>query len=750
MQIYEGIVWPKFFQRPLLGLSGLLRFPEAASESHPPVGSIADVTASKVLWPRSEHHERHLLVANGIFMKNNIAVSWLLMGCLFGGQQAFAAREVAYATSPSWIDVAPAPTLSATAAEATYRVVYYDTQVRISAQGVETYTAYRIKLLKPEALALGSVVAIWQPDAGGVTVHQLRLIRDGKLIDVLKQAKFTVLQRENNLELAMLDGRLTATLQVPGVQVGDELEFAATLLQKDVTLGDHAFGVGALPSDGAPGAFRISVQWPKDLDLRWVVSKDFLVPKVLEVDGQKRLQLEQRDAPSAVFTDGAPGRFNVRRLLEYSDFKDWQEISKRLSSLYERAAKVSASSSLQTQIKAIKSGSNDPMVRAEAALRLVEEQVRYVYSGMDGGNFTPSTAEETWQRRFGDCKAKTVLLMALLRELGVQAEPMLVNLAGGDGLNERLPSPALFNHVLVRAVLGGKTYYLDGTRLGDLQLDRLPQTTFRWGLPLRAEGASLEAMPLRTPDEPDTIMVVEMDVTAGIDADTKVHMRQVMRGDGAIKVKSVLAAASAGDVDKFLRQYWQKSSDWVVIDSVGWRQSDVSNAVELSVSGSQVLDWSGDDTSGYRYTIPGAGFSPPSRLRRDKTQDQSAPWAVNYPDYRCWVTTVRLPDAGQQWQWTYHANPENRVMGGVHYWRAAALTGNVMRTVMSKRALVPEITAAEASQLNRDIAGFNNNMSHVDQTKKTGQALTRNLPAPFAVETDWLNTAAPCGPEAGK
>ncbi|WP_404482684.1 transglutaminase domain-containing protein [Novosphingobium sp. BL-52-GroH] len=65
---------------------------------------------------------------------------------------------------------------------------------------------------------------------------------------------------------------------------------------------------------------------------------------------------------------------------------------------------------------------------------------------------TPATAEETWQRRYGDCKGKTALLLALLRELGIEAQAVLANNSGNDnGLAERLPSPRMFDHVLVRA-----------------------------------------------------------------------------------------------------------------------------------------------------------------------------------------------------------------------------------------------------------------------------------------------------------
>lgn len=96
---------------------------------------------------------------------------------------------------------------------------------------------------------------------------------------------------------------------------------------------------------------------------------------------------------------------------------------------------------------------------------MVREQVRYIYVGIAGGNLTPATADETWQRRYGDCKGKTTLLLALLNELGIDAEAVLVNNSGiDDGFNQRLPSPGLFDHVLVRAKIDGREYWMDGTR----------------------------------------------------------------------------------------------------------------------------------------------------------------------------------------------------------------------------------------------------------------------------------------------
>ena len=66
-----------------------------------------------------------------------------------------------------------------------------------------------------------------------------------------------------------------------------------------------------------------------------------------------------------------------------------------------------------------------------AALALVQDQVRYVFLGMNEGALVPADAEETWTRRFGDCKGKSALLVALLRALDIDAEPVAVNALAG-------------------------------------------------------------------------------------------------------------------------------------------------------------------------------------------------------------------------------------------------------------------------------------------------------------------------------
>src|SRR5262249_34967074 len=127
-------------------------------------------------------------------------------------QDAADPRAVRIAHAPGWTLPPPVPSATAAPDGAALRIIYSDNQVRIGAQGPENFLAYRVKILKPEALAVGSVSVAWNPAAGSLTVHRLHIVRGEKVTDVLSSTPFRVLQREEGLETAMLDGYVFDTV----------------------------------------------------------------------------------------------------------------------------------------------------------------------------------------------------------------------------------------------------------------------------------------------------------------------------------------------------------------------------------------------------------------------------------------------------------------------------------------------------------------------------------------------------------
>ena len=386
--------------------------------------------------------------------------------------------------------------------------------------------------------------------------------------------------------------------------------------------------------------------WAGDKKLKWSGTSDLGQLTVAEHDGEHELDYELKAPAGVVLTDGAPARFNVHRLIEYSEFGDWSEVAGKVAPLFDKAAQLAPDSPIRAEAQRIAKASADPEARARAALQLVQDRIRYVYVGLDSGNYRPASADDTWKRRFGDCKAKTVLLMALLRELGIQGEAVLVNSKGVDGADQRLPTPQVFDHVLVRATIGGKTFWLDGTRLGDRKLSATLQVPSRWVLPVKPVAAKLEAVSEEALSRPRSSTVMDIDATAGTDKPAKVFVEVVNRSDEAPAMRAALASLSREDADRQLKAYWRQGDSWLEPSTVSWRYDDLQQALILTARGDGKMDWEGNAKDGRQLDVMGGGFTPPNEMHRPAEQDQQAPWAVDkFPSFSRWTTIIRLPPA---------------------------------------------------------------------------------------------------------
>lgn len=688
-----------------------------------------------------------LLALKGLKLNRIVILTATIVGLLHMSAVISAATDnIQYRPPASWVLPPPTATPGGLSTNAAVRIDYLDNQVRITPDGTEEeYTAYRLKIMKPEGLAAGNITLTWQPDTGGMTVHYVRLVRNGQVSNILASTKFIILQREAQLEQSVLTGQRTATLQVPGLEVGDELELAVTIDKRDAGLDGRVAGLMQFPVVGTPGVFRFRLIWPSGRKLEWRATKDLPRIEPIIADAWTSLDVTLQNPSGAIPTEGAPARYNVRRLIEYSDFRSWPDLSRQLAPMFERAATLSANSEIKAEAAAIAARTKDPVKRAQAALQLVENRVRYVFMALNGGNYIPATADETWKRRYGDCKAKAVLLVAVLRELGIEAEPALVNSHGGDGLDERLPGPRVFDHVIVRAVVSGKIVWLDPTRVGDRYLDNLP-SPYHWALPLTVSGVALEKIPPHDDEFPSLISIIDIDATAGFNHDAHVDMRNIVRGDEAFGIQAQLTRMTPDDADRALESYWRSQADWITPKKVAWHYDQRRHAIELEVIGDGNPGWTGDSQAGHSLTIPGAGFYPPDFLRRPADEDQSAPWSVNYPHFKCWATTIHLPKAGKAFGWSLYAEPMNQRLGGTLYWRNSGFSGNIVRTVESSHSYEPEVTPEEAKVVNQSIATFNNNMSTISEESSENIIKGVSHVLPFDDKVDWLNAPSPCSP----
>lgn len=618
---------------------------------------------------------------------------------------ALAAPKPAYGPPAKWVQVAEAPPPPPADNAPAVQTLLDDNQSRLTPQGDAYYNRRVRKILKAEGLpSMTSFSVTWDPDDEQVTVHTLRIIRDGKTIDLLdKGKKMLVLRRERDLERAMLDGRMSASQQIEGLQVGDILDASWTHAGRDPVAGNRSYDMEGLSFPGVASRYRARLSWPTGTPIRYRTTEGFGEPKTTEADGWTYLELDATNIQAPKPPVGAPQRYRRLGTLETSSFASWNEISQIMAPLYARTAVIDPASDLRAEIAAIAQKSADPKVRAFEALKLVEDKTRYFFIGIGDGGYVPAPADETWRRKFGDCKGKTVLLLAILKELGVEAEPALVSLGFGDGMDERLPSLAAFNHVIVRATVGGKVYWLDGTRTGDRSgLDALKPPPHRWALPIRAAGSDLEAIVQPPLDAPMIEARLRFDATKGLDERAGVSMSTRLTGDAANAMRQAVATNTRTDLERAFRQQMSAGMSWVELEKIDWQDDAQNDAFELRASGTADLDWRKNPDLGMReYKVSTSTNQTPGFPRREPGPNRDAPYAVAFPFYIRATTEFVLPAGGKGF--TVRGPSGQETVGGMELRRASGIENGVARFVTDMRSLTPEISAADAEAATRSL-----------------------------------------------
>lgn len=402
----------------------------------------------------------------------------------------------AFASSYGDFDVAPAPAWAEPAAvdfaAATPRDVarfgihdlLLDHQVRVTGSEDSHFHRTVRKVLSPSGVQNASELSFdFDPSFERLVLHSISIVRDGRTVNALKPGEVRVIEKEDDSADRIYDGELTALVFVDDVRPGDVLDFSWSIVGRNPLLGGRFVDeIDFSPS--VPAAhIRHRILWPATRTLHYRASAPDLVPAVEDHDGVRTFSWEQRNVEPIELEDDAPAWYEPWRFVQLSEFDGWNAVAQWAADLFVvDAPSQQLIDATAAKIRAAHPRQQDQLV---AAIRLVQDDIRYLGLEMGKNSHEPRQPSETLTQRWGDCKDKSLLLSALLRALGADATPALVNTKLRRRLDDRLPSPFLFDHVITRCRLSNRTYWIDAT--------------------LSEQGGALET--LDTPDDERALVV---------------------------------------------------------------------------------------------------------------------------------------------------------------------------------------------------------------------------------------------------
>ncbi|QEO96789.1 transglutaminase [Xanthomonas oryzae pv. oryzicola] len=404
----------------------------------------------------------------------------------------------------------------------------------------------------------------------------------------------------------------------------------------------------------------VRVRYPATTSLQWRISAPGFGHDVRTVDGVTLLNIGATHVAAVQEEKDAPDDVDPYGLIEVSSAGRWGAVAAWAAQLYPGAFKDTQVAARMVQ--SLKLHSDDPQGGLLRAVAFVQGEIRYVGLDMGENSHAPHAPEVTLRNRYGDCKDKATLLIALLQLAGSRAEPVLVNSDKDHGLEKRLPSPYAFDHVVVRAHLPQGEVWVDATRdREDGPLAQRRPLPFVRGLPVIAGQDSLVEVPAPMPALPQ--IEVNEDIAISLHKPQRwasFTVDTIYRHGRAERVASSFdddGAQTAGEhYLEFMQQYY------TALTQVSVPSIDDADPLNMRTHEAYRLEWPANEGDALGFPL----FQLGERMDALPKQARKSPLALGGPQLARQTVRVHSDPATQiEAETQVIANPWFRVSRGI-------------------------------------------------------------------------------------
>src|ERR1041384_1243851 len=218
--------------------------------------------------------------------------------------------------------------------------------------------------------------------------------------------------------------------------------------------------------------------------------------------------------------------------VQLTTFQSWDEVGQWYADL--QKDRIVPDEKIKVKAEEIISGRTTEKDKVRALYEFVAKNFRYVSLSLGQGRYQPHAAASVMNNQYGDCKDKHTLLASMLAATGLRAYPVLLN--STRKLDEDIPSPGQFDHVISAIPLGNETLWADTTSevapagLLSPNLRNKKALMIPTGAPARLET---------TPAEPPFLSSESVSIEGTVDdlGKLNVHARMLLRGDAEMYMR---------------------------------------------------------------------------------------------------------------------------------------------------------------------------------------------------------------------
>jgi transglutaminase-like putative cysteine protease len=230
---------------------------------------------------------------------------------------------------------------------------------------------------------------------------------------------------------------------------------------------------------------------------------------VTQKDGETTYRWDLTNIAPLTTEPRGPSLTEVAPYVSVSTFEDWTQLGRWYAKMI--APQFALDGELRDALSRITAESKTEQEKIHAIHEFVLRNTHYVAMEFGVYSYKPYPVSQVYARRFGDCKDKASLMIALLRAAGVDADLALVRTRKLGDVSDRATNIAIFNHAV--AYIPKYDLWLDGTAeyAGSRELPLDDQGAM--ALTVKVDGeATLRRIPVTLPMQNYTHRVVRAEV----------------------------------------------------------------------------------------------------------------------------------------------------------------------------------------------------------------------------------------------
>ena len=293
-------------------------------------------------------------------------------------------------------------------------------------------------------------------------VYYIKIIQpNGNIIHINTNLLKTV-TAPFNPEAPIFSNQLLKTIQLPGLIKGSIIDYKyrtvviKPYMKNNFFTEDYFGGLSPLKKS----VYKLTI--PKGLYYRYAGYGLKEKPEIIKNSLNTTLIWSIWNRKKITPEEMGPGESFIVPHVMISSVKSWNKVALWYAHLTKDIIKPGAE--LNNYIDSLIHSKKTKLEKIKAIYNFTAKKIRYVGYEFGINGYKPSNVNSIFKNRFGDCKDHATLFSSMLKQIGVNAYPVLIPTTEIPDMNPDIPTPFVFDHEITAIKLkSGKFMFADTT-----------------------------------------------------------------------------------------------------------------------------------------------------------------------------------------------------------------------------------------------------------------------------------------------